>query len=332
MQKYNSITEIFEAFNNLNVLIVGDVMIDAYLWGKVDRISPEAPVPIVAVNKRENRLGGAANVAINIHALGAKPLLCSVVGNDRNGNELIGLMKDLGMKPDGIVQSDSRVTTVKTRVIGNNHQLMRVDDEMIDAISTDEEDQLYIKIKSLIEKNKIDVIIFEDYDKGVLNESIIERIVTLAKEHTIPTAVDPKKKNFLSYKNVSLFKPNLHELKSGLKVELEKVNAKQLESVIAPFKQQFKIETVLVTLSEAGVFYSKDGKNEIIPAHIRNISDVSGAGDTVISVASLCLALGLPASFTATLANLSGGLVCEKVGVVPIDKQQLLDEAASLHP
>lgn len=332
MKKYHSIAEIFEAFNNINVLIVGDVMIDSYLWGKVDRISPEAPVPIVAVQKKENRLGGAANVAININALGATPILCSVVGNDRSGNELTSLMKELGMKPDGIVQSAGRVTTVKTRVIGNNHQLLRVDDEMIDTISKEEEDQLYIKIKSLVEKNKIDVIIFEDYDKGVLNESIIERIVNLSKEHQIPTAVDPKKKNFLSYKNVSLFKPNLHELKSGLKVELEKVDASTLESVVESFIQQYKIDAVIVTLSEAGVFYSQHGKNEIIPAHIRNISDVSGAGDTVISVASLCLALGMPSSFTAALANLAGGLVCEKVGVVPIDKQQLLAEASSLLP
>ena len=332
MKNYQSIKEVFEAFNQLKVLIIGDVMLDAYLWGKVDRISPEAPVPIVAVNKRESRLGGAANVAINIKALGATSFLCSVIGNDRNGNELVGLMKDIGMNDSGMVLSTDRVTTVKTRVIGNNHQLIRVDDEMIHALSKVEEDALYIKIASIIEKNKIDVIVFEDYDKGVLNESIIERVVTLARKNKIPTAVDPKKKNFLSYKNTSLFKPNLHELKSGMKIEIDLINAEHLETAVAPLKVDYAIEMVMVTLSEAGVFYSSSGKHEIIPAHIRNISDVSGAGDTVISVAALCLALEMSPAFISALANLAGGLVCEKVGVVPIDKQQLLEEASTLLP
>ena len=311
---------------------MGDVMVDAYLWGKVDRISPEAPVPIVAVNKRESRLGGAANVAINIKALSATPFLCSVIGNDRNGNELISLMKEIGMDDSGIVQSSDRVTTVKTRVIGNNHQLIRVDDEMIHTLSKVEEDSLYIKIASIIKKNKIDVIVFEDYDKGVLNESIIERVVALARKNNIPTAVDPKKKNFLSYKHVSLFKPNLHELKSGMKIEIDHIDAEQLETAVIPLKTDYAIEMVMVTLSEAGVFYSSKGKHEIIPAHVRNISDVSGAGDTVISVAALCLALKMSPSFISSLANLAGGLVCEKVGVVPIDKQQLLEEASTLLP
>lgn len=330
MQKYKSVAEIFKAFDGLNVLIVGDVMLDAYLWGKVDRISPEAPVPIVTVDKRESRLGGAANVAINVKALGATPFLCSVIGSDRYGNELISLMKDLQMNHEGIVQSQNRITTVKTRVIGNNHQLMRVDDEMLEAITKEEADSLYLKIKNIIESKKIDVIIFEDYDKGVLNEAVIEGIVSFANKHKIPTSVDPKKKNFLAYKNVSLFKPNLHELKSGLKIDLEQADAARINTAVLPFREKNKIDTIIVTLSEAGVFYCNDGKSEIIPAHIRNISDVSGAGDTVISVASLCLALGLTPYFTAALANLAGGLVCEKVGVVPIDKQQLLVEAAGL--
>jgi D-glycero-beta-D-manno-heptose-7-phosphate kinase len=330
LKKYNSIPQIFEDFNQLNVLIVGDVMLDAYLWGKVDRISPEAPVPIVAVSRKENRLGGAANVAINIKALGAHPFLCSVIGNDRDGDELIKLMKDLTMSPEGIVKSPQRVTTVKTRVIGNNHQLLRVDDEMMQQLKQEEEDQLFNKIKALIEKVSIHVIIFEDYDKGVLGESLISRIVALAREKKIPTAVDPKKKNFNSYKNVSLFKPNLHELRTGLKIDIEKPQADELEKAVASFKNAQQIDTLMVTLSEAGVFYCNNGKSEIIPAHIRNISDVSGAGDTVISVAALCLALGLSPSLMSTLANLAGGLVCEKVGVVPVDKGQLLQEASSI--
>lgn len=305
-------------------------MLDAYLWGKVDRISPEAPVPIVAVSRKESRLGGAANVAINIKAMGAHPLLCSVIGNDRDGDELLQLMKELSMPADGMVKSSSRVTTVKTRVIGNNHQLLRVDDEMMHLLTEEEENNLFNRINSIIEKTKVHVIIFEDYDKGVLSPRLIERIVEVAKNKNIPTAVDPKKKNFTAYKNVSLFKPNLHELKTGLKIDIDKPVASELENAIAAFKKEQNIDTLMVTLSEAGVFYSCNGRSEVIPAHIRNISDVSGAGDTVISVAALCLALGLSAATMSTLANLAGGLVCEKVGVVPVDKDQLLKEAASI--
>lgn len=330
MKKYHSIHEIFEDFNGLNVLIVGDVMLDAYLWGKVDRISPEAPVPIVAISSKESRLGGAANVAINIKAMGAHPILCSVIGTDRNADELVEMMQKLDMPGEGMVKSETRITTVKTRVIGNNHQLLRVDDEMMLPISKKEAEDLYTHIASIIEKNRVHVIIFEDYDKGVLGPEIINRIVTLANSKNIPTAVDPKKKNFTAYKNVSLFKPNLHELKTGLKIDIDKTDAEDLEHAVSAFKKEQAIETVLVTLSEAGVFFSNNIKHGVIPAHIRNISDVSGAGDTVISVAALCLALGLAPDMMATLANLAGGLVCEKVGVVPIDKMQLLDEAASL--
>ena len=327
---YTTIKELFDAFNQLKVMVIGDVMVDAYLWGKVDRISPEAPVPIVAISKRESRLGGAANVAINIQTMGATPILCSVIGSDRSGEELMQLMKELGMNVDGMVTSTERLTTVKTRVIGNNHQLLRVDDEEISDINLREQELLLDKIKLLIDQQKPDVVVFEDYDKGVLNESLIKKIVTVCKSKNIPTAVDPKKKNFTAYHGVSLFKPNLAELKSGLKIDIDKTDGKQLKKVTQGFQEQQEIDMLMVTLSEAGVFYNKGNDSAIIPAHIRNISDVSGAGDTVISVASLCLALHLKPSIIAALANLAGGLVCEKVGVVPIDKLQLQDEAIHL--
>ena len=330
MSTYKNIQEVFDAFSTLKVMVIGDVMVDAYLWGKVDRISPEAPVPIVAVHKRESRLGGAANVAINIRSMGATPLLCSVIGNDRNGEELLMLMKEMGMETIGMVSSSERVTTVKTRVIGNNHQLLRVDDELINDLSSMERKKITDRILELLISHTPDVVIFEDYDKGVLVPELIKTIVAACNEKNIPTAVDPKKKNFLAYQQVSLFKPNLAELKAGLKTDLEKPTATQLENITLPFRKENGIKTLMVTLSEAGVFYSENEQHEVIPAHVRNISDVSGAGDTVISVASLCLALGLPSKTMAALANLAGGLVCEKVGVVPIDKQQLLDEAAQL--
>ena len=330
MGTFSSIQELFDAFNRQKVLVIGDVMIDAYLWGKVDRISPEAPVPIVAVKKRENRPGGAANVAINIHAMGAAPILCSVIGKDRSGEEFISLMKDLGLTTQGLVTSEERVTTIKTRIIGNNHQLLRVDDEVTAALTEKERTEFLGRIISIIDRQAPSVVVFEDYDKGVLSDTLIEAVVAVCNSRGIPVAVDPKKRNFMSYKDVSLFKPNLLELKEGLKIDFDKTNIDQLEKSTSALRQKNRIGTIMVTLSEQGVFYNNDLGAGIIPAHIRNISDVSGAGDTVISVAALCLPLGVGAAAMAALANLAGGLVCEKVGVVPVDKEKLLKEAANL--
>lgn len=321
-----NIKEIFQSFSKLKVLIIGDAMIDSYLWGKVERISPEAPVPVVSVVKKEKRPGGAANVAINIKALGATPILCSVIGNDDEGKYFNALLKKLKMPVNGIMKSDNRTTTVKTRVIGNKHQLLRVDEETSHELSDMDTSQFIFLVEKILNSEKPDVIIFEDYDKGVLNKRVIESVIATAAKNKIPVAVDPKKKNFLHYKNVSLFKPNLKELREGLKIDLDEIDAVTIGKNVKPFRNKQKINMLMVTLSEAGVYFSSNGKDEIIPAHIRNISDVSGAGDTVISVAALCLALKLSPQFTASLANLAGGLVCEKVGVVPVDKKQLFDE------
>ena len=330
MRKKNKLNELFSAFSKLNVLIIGDVMIDTYLWGKVDRISPEAPVPIVAISKKENRLGGAANVAINIQALGGTPILCSVIGNDTNGRLFIELLHQLDMPSEGILQSNDRPTTVKTRVIGNNAQMLRVDEERDEDISTTERKQLVTRIENIVSRKKIDVIIFEDYDKGVINKSLIESVVRKARYLGIPIAVDPKKRNFNHYKDVTLFKPNLKELREGMKLDLEKGKLPEIRQAVKKLCAEHKIEIALVTLSDLGVLVQDDKNDELIPAHHRNIADVSGAGDTVISVAAMCLALNTSSTLLASLANLAGGMVCEQVGVVPIAKQQLLAEAQRL--
>lgn len=325
------IQEVFKSFNQLKILIIGDVMIDSYLWGKVDRISPEAPVPIVAVNKKENRLGGAANVAINIQALGATPILCSVIGNDDNAKLFLKLLKEQNLSEHGIIHSEHRVTTVKTRVIGHNHQMLRVDEEIDTNVNENETTLLANRIKALLDEERIDAIIFEDYDKGVITQTLIESITTAANGKNIPTTVDPKKRNFLHYKNITLFKPNLKELKEGLKIDFDPNDLIALEEAVQRLKTQQNMGMAMVTLSELGVYIQTENSKALIPAHIRNIADVSGAGDTVISVATLCLALGLEPEQIATLANLAGGLVCEKTGVVPIDKQQLLEEAIKIY-
>jgi len=327
-----AIQEIFDHFSKLKVLIVGDVMIDSYLWGKVERISPEAPVPIVSVKKRENRLGGAANVALNISALGATPYMCSVIGEDIKGRQFIEILEQLGLPCEGIIKSSERITTTKFRVLGNNVQMLRVDEEVDNPLSVKDYQNLENRIFEILEKNKPDVIIFQDYDKGTLDNSLIKKIIANANSLKIPVVVDPKKQNFNAFSDVNLFKPNLKELKEGLKITDENFNFDASSSSIKEFQQTQNIDSLLLTLSEKGVYISykmPDGTfaDKHLPAYIRSIADVSGAGDTVISVAALCMALKLNPVFMAALSNLAGGLVCEKVGVVPVEKDQLMKEA-----
>ena len=323
-------TNIFEKFNSLNVLIIGDVMIDSYIWGKVERISPEAPVPVVRVTKKENRLGGAANVALNIQALGACPYICAVIGDDSDGENFLSLLKAQGLSEEGLIKIKTRPTTVKTRIIAHNKQIARVDAETERNLSSSNTLLVLNKIKQIIADHRIDAIIFEDYDKGLITEELIDKTVKLSKEMGIITVVDPKKRNFHAYKGVQLFKPNLKELKEGLKIEVDPLNIEQVEQAVNRLKKQLGAKTVMLTLSEHGVYVSSENGNKHILAHKRTIADVSGAGDTVIATAALCLAAGLNEFKTAEIANLAGGLVCEHVGVVPIDKARLLREIQDL--
>ncbi len=323
----NEVHQLFESFNNQTIMVVGDVMIDAYMWGRVERISPEAPVPIMSSSKRENRLGGAANVARNIQALGSTPLLCSVIGDDEKGRIFAELLQNKGMLTDGIVKSEHRPTTVKTRIISDNQHLLRVDEETEQPLDAAIEKEFIEQVLHLLENQTINAVVFEDYDKGTITPKVIEAIVNKANSLNIPTLVDPKKRNFLNYNGVTLFKPNFKELVEGLKVDIEKSDFTGIHNSVQYMHNELQIKFVLVTLSELGVFVSKNGWYQTLPAEVRDVTDVSGAGDTVISVASLCLIAGLPPETIATIANLAGGLVCEKVGVVPIDKELLLKEA-----
>lgn len=325
-------TGIFEKFNSLNVLIIGDVMMDSYIWGKVDRISPEAPVPVVRITKKENRLGGAANVALNVQSLGANPLICAVIGDDSEGDELLGLLKMQNLSDQGILRIKGRATTVKTRIIAHNQQIVRVDAETDRNISASNTLLVLEKIRQIISEKNIDAIIFEDYDKGLITGELISNTVSLAIQKGIITVVDPKKRNFHEYKGVNLFKPNLKELKEGLKTDIDPANMDQVGMAVNKLKKQLGAKALMLTLSERGVYISSEKGQRLIPAHKRDIADVSGAGDTVIATAALCLAAGLDEFQTAEIANLAGGLVCEHVGVVPIDKARLLEESRKLLP
>ncbi len=320
-----TVDQIFDSFPKLKVLIVGDVMLDAYVWGKVERISPEAPVPVVVAHHREYRLGGAGNVILNVHALGAEPIICSVIGMDTQGQNLLEELTKRGLRTDGILQSPDRITTIKERIIAGSQQVVRVDTETDKVITLEEQTQLIDKAKELM-KN-CDVVLFQDYDKGVLCPNVIKEITDYANLHDIPTVVDPKKRNFLAYQNVTLFKPNLKELKEGLKVDFDVRKEDELKAVVKKLRHELNAKGAFVTLSERGVYIDFSDQQHRIAAHEREIADVSGAGDTVISIAACALALKLPPNIVAELSNLGGGLVCEHVGVVPINKETLKLEA-----
>lgn len=318
-------SDIWNKMTGLTALIIGDVMLDKYIWGSIDRISPEAPVPVVHVKKKDARLGGAANVAVNIKALGATPLLCAVTGEDESGEILVARLKDQDISDEGIIRLAKRPTTTKTRIISGHHHVVRIDDETDVSLAEDCLARLTDRIMDLMPR--ADVIIFEDYDKGVVSVDLIKSVVDKAKVLGIPVVVDPKKRNFLSYHGVQLFKPNLKELAEGLNREIDKSDSASVSAAIDELRGKIGCDHVLVTLSEYGVFADSGSEKFNYPAHRREIADVSGAGDSVISVAALAYALKLPLNVVALLANLAGGLVCEHPGVVPIELDKLKKEA-----
>lgn len=321
---------ILNEFNEKRILVIGDVMLDAYVLGKVTRVSPEAPVPVVALDKKENRIGGAGNVALNLKNLGASPIIATVVGTDAEGKILEDLFQKRGISSDGLVTSEFRKTTVKTRVISSKQQLLRIDSEDTHPLSSDHEKVLLEKILKLM-KIGLDAIILEDYDKGVLNENNIQRIITEAKKYNIPVTADPKKDNFHHYRGLNLFKPNLKELKEGLNIEFNfESNQDALQTAVENLRKAIPHEVSLITLSEHGVFICNDLKQAHIPAHKRAIADVSGAGDTVIAVATLCYLSGAPLNSIAQISNIAGGMVCEKPGVVSISFEELKNEIREL--
>jgi rfaE bifunctional protein kinase chain/domain len=322
--------ELFEAFNGKRVLVVGDVMTDAYINGHVTRMSPEAPVPVVDLQTQEQRIGGAGNVALNLIALGAKAVLASVIGQDAPGQELQTMLSSAGIQTDALIVSAERKTTIKTRVLSNGKQMLRIDTEDQHDLSSTETSALQQAILQLFDQG-IDGLLLEDYNKGVLTTELIEWLITEANARQIPIAVDPKKKNFFAYKGCTLFKPNLKELKEGLQIEFNyQKDPSALHHAIEQLQNQLKSSYTFVTLSEHGVQLFDGQNHHHQPAHIRNIADVSGAGDTVIATTCLCLICGASPALIAALANLAGGLVCESPGVVSINKEKLLQEALQL--
>ena len=299
-------------------------MIDRYLNGKVTRISPEAPVPVVQLNHAMDRLGGAANVALNIKAMGATASLFAVIGPDEDGDLFRSLSQKDEILTSGLMPEKGRRTTVKTRVIAGNQHLLRLDVEDTFPLNEHTEKILLEALAESLDNMPPDVVILQDYNKGVLSENIIVEVLRMATQRSIPVAVDPKFNHFLSYKGAALFKPNHKELCEGLGRWVPTEEA-DLEKACRELHTHLGQGISLITLSDKGIYWYDHGVGQgaIVPPVQRDIVDVCGAGDTVIAVAALALAAHWSASEIATVANLAGGLVCEKVGVVPINKESL---------
>jgi len=330
MSESINLKKIFSGFKQLQIVVVGDLMLDKYVYGNVDRISPEAPVPVLDVKRKDARPGGAANVAVNISALEAKPIVFSLIGDDSDGDELIRLLKAKGINTKHIIRSGSRITSSKTRITSKNHQMMRIDEEVTDSLDVGEGKKLKNNIIRYLKSEKPDALIFEDYDKGVLDKMLINDVISICNQLQIPIIVDPKKRNFFAYQNCTLFKPNIREINESLHCNIQSPDIQSLNSAAEALQQQLSHQITMITLGDKGIYLREGKKSAIQKAHIRNVADVSGAGDTVVSVAACCLASGVKPAHMAAIANIAGGLVCEAPGVVPIDKNQLLKESILL--
>lgn len=322
---------LFAAMRSVKVGVIGDVMLDSYMWGHVDRISPEAPVPVVALDRKEYRVGGAANVALNIAALGAPVAMLSVMGADDEGRNLTHLLQQKGIQTNFLCTSSKRITTNKTRIISRNQQMLRLDSEITTDLDAEDTNGLLQALQQFIVKEQPRVLIFEDYNKGVLTAEVIEKALALCRQHDILTTVDPKRRNFFSFQGVDLFKPNLKEVKEALNVDIPILNLDTLNNIHDQLQQLLQHRISLITLSEKGVFVREKGNaGKLLPAHLRSIADVSGAGDTVIAVASLVYAATRDLELMTAVANIAGGLVCEEVGTAAINPSRLLQECNTL--
>ena len=305
-----------EQFSQKHILVMGDLMLDSYMWGQANRISPEAPVPVVSVKEVTHNPGGAANVGWNIASLSAKVTMAGVVGNDIHGEQLLTLMSERGMNVESVVRDTNRPTTVKTRVIANSQQIVRTDFESLDELSNESLEAVQASVLKNIKD--VDAIILADYNKGLFSEKIIGSILSIANENNVPVYVDPKHDHFYLFKGVRLFKPNADEFDQAM-------NSANIEDGGRALQKILDVEFVLVTLGASGMLLTTADESIRIPTKALAVHDVSGAGDTVISVFTLADLAGATAEEAATMANLAAGRVCEEVGVVPIDLEMLTE-------
>jgi rfaE bifunctional protein kinase chain/domain len=311
-------------FSENKILVVGDVVLDFYLFGQINRISAEAPVPIVDIEEEEYRLGGAANVILNISGLGAKATLLTMIGEDESGKKVIQLLKENSIKTSHVLTSKNRITSLKTRIFDDERQVVRFDKEDDSDLNKEQEQELLDEFTAIVKKEKYDAVILQDYNKGVLTKKIIRQILLLTTKLNIPVVVDPKEYNFFEYQQIDLFKPNLKELSEALKMKIDPKNINSLRKAAEELKRKNRFDNLMLTLGANGIFiYQSNGESFIVPAKAIKTADVSGAGDTVVSIAALGLANKWPLKKVAQSANLMAGKVCRKVGVSPITLKDL---------
>jgi D-glycero-beta-D-manno-heptose-7-phosphate kinase len=302
------------------IAVIGDVMLDRYFWGSVTRISPEAPVPVIDVEKESVHLGGAANVAANLKSLGLETLLCGVIGNDNSGKSFVEVAGQRGINPDGLFIDINRPTTVKTRIIGNNQQIARIDREVREIISNEGLRFILDKINNI---NDLSGIILQDYNKGTITKELIQKVMNISKIKGIPVYVDPKRDNFFLYKGVTVVKPNRKEAQQALGLALR--NEEEVISAGKKLLELLDCENVLITLGAEGMMlFEKNGTISSVPTKARHIADVSGAGDTAIATLSATISGGANIREASAMANYASGIVCEKPGIVSIEIQELL--------
>jgi D-glycero-beta-D-manno-heptose-7-phosphate kinase len=321
------IRQLIKNFGGKKIAVVGDLMVDSYYWGTVNRVSPEAPVPVVDVVSESTRLGGAANVANNIQTLGGEPILIGLIGNDHPGELFLDLLKEQNLPSEGIVKDTNRPTTIKTRVIAHGQHVVRIDNESKADCPEHLRHMLIDAVKYNI--HSIDGIILEDYNKGVITKEIIHDITAVARKYGKPVTVDPKFHNFFEYKEVSVFKPNKREAEeaTGIRIKTEDdvlwAGMKLLASLQA--------DNVLLTRGEEGMsLFEKNGDVSHMKTLATNVQDVSGAGDTVISTLTMAMVSGASVKEAAALANCAASVVVRAVGIVPITPEELLTSATQL--
>ncbi len=314
------IEEIFLHFPGKTIAVIGDVMLDRYFWGSVSRISPEAPVPVIDLEKESFHLGGAANVASNLKSLGINSLLCGVIGKDRSGSTFVDISRNDGIDPGGLFIDNNRPTTVKTRIIGNNQQLIRLDREIRKSIS---DDGAKFILDALRNNGDLSGIIFEDYNKGTLTKCLIEDIAKFAADSSIPVFVDPKKDNFFDFANSTVFKPNKKEAQQALDITIN--SADEVISAGKKLLERLQCENLLLTLGSDGMMlFESCGDISSVPTHARHVADVSGAGDTAIATLAASFIAGANIKEAATIANHAAGVVCGEPGIVSITRENLL--------
>jgi len=312
-------------FSAFNVMVIGDIMLDQYIRGTISRISPEAPVPVLQWNDTVLKAGGAANVALNISSLGATPILTAVMGNDLSGAKLNQVLREEALDNSCILIDIERKTTVKTRLLSGAQHLLRIDEEDTHDLDPVNENDLKEQISKTLDERKVDAILIEDYNKGLLTSSLIEYICMEAKDRSIFVAVDPKFKNFGEYRNCALLKPNLREVNEWLKTNFS-TSDEELREAAKLIRMRNGYKNLMITLGDEGIFIDDGKQMQKIEAKSLDIVDVCGAGDAVISMATLCLLSGLSLEESAKWSNIAGAHVCQHLGVTVVDRNTITSD------